>query len=160
MLAVFPVAAALTAIAFVATDAGSGLVISYEGARRVPVFVELLQGPLAVVVAGVCGVLLGRVSQAPLLAPLLAAALVAAEVPLAAWGEDSALRWVMPIANGIENDPDLWGPCTPGASEMCAPILGFDVAGMTWHLLYLVALAAAAATLAMLIRARPVRAAR
>ena len=160
MLAVFPVAAALTAIAFVVTDAGSGLVISYAGARRVPAFVELLQGPLAVVAAGMCGVLLGRISQAPLLAPLLAAALVVAEVPLAAWGQDSALRWVVPVANGIDVDQDGWGLCSPDSSEMCSPILGFDVTGMTWHLLYLVALAAAAATIAVLIRPRPVRTAR
>jgi hypothetical protein len=159
VLAVFPVAAALTAFAFVVVGAGDGLVVSYEGVRRVPPLVELAQGPLAVVAAGVCGVLLGRVSTAPMLAPLLAAALVAAELPLAAWGMDSPLRWAVPIANDIVSDPHGWGPCTPGSSEWCSPILGFDVTGMAWHLLSLVLLGTAAATLAVAIRVRPVRAA-
>jgi hypothetical protein len=158
VLAVFPVAAALTAFAFVVMDAGDGLIVSYEGARRVPALVELAQGPLAVVAAGVCGVLLGRISPAPMLAPLLAAGLVAAEVPLASWGTGGPLRWAVPIANDIVSDPHGWGPCTPGSSEWCSPILSFDVTGMTWHLLFLVALAAAAAALALAIRVRPVRA--
>ena len=134
VLAVVPLAAALLAAAYLLFDAGDGLVVGARGTRRMPALVELLQGPLLVVALGAVGVLLGRIA------------------PVRCWrccspSQSSSPRCRSPPGRRTRR---CAGPCrspttstsirTAGVparrtrSRMCSPILGFDVAGMTWHL--------------------------
>jgi hypothetical protein len=149
VLAVPPLAAALLAVAYLLFGAGEGLVIGFDGERRVPALVELAQGPLLVVTLGAVGVLLGRVAPVTLLGSLIVVVVVFAEVPLAAWTPDSAWRWVVPLANDIVGVPGTWMPCEPDSTTMCGEVDRFDTAGMAWHLVALAGIAGAAAAAAL-----------
>jgi hypothetical protein len=149
VLAVVPVAVALLAGAYLLFEAGDGLIVDFDGERRVPALVELAQGPLLVVTLGAVGVLLGRVAPVALLGALIVVVVLFAEVPLAAWTPDSAWRWVVPLANNMVAWPDTWMPCEPDSTSMCGEIHHFDTAGMAWHLVALAGIAAAAAAAAL-----------
>jgi hypothetical protein len=155
LLAVFaavPTALAVLALAYLLFEASDGLIVSELGARRAPAPVELAQGPLVVLAMGAFGVLLGRVIPFAQLAAVLVVAIVFAEVPLASWTPDSALRWTVPVVNDIVAVPDTWRPCEPGSRFMCGVIERFDTTGMAWHLLALAVCAAAAAAAALTTR--------
>lgn len=156
VLAVVPVAIGLLAAGHLLFGAGAGLVTGFDGARREPALVELAQGPLLVVSLGAVGVLLGRVAPVALLGALLVVVVVFLEVPLAAWGPDTAWRWVVPLSNDIVAVPDSWWPCEPTGEWMCGRVDHFATDGMAWHLLALAGVAGAAAA-AALARRRAVR---
>ncbi len=152
LLATLPLALVLLAVAHLLFGAGDGLIISYDGARRVPAAVELAQGPLLVLALGAVGVLLGRVAPVSLLSAFIAVAIVFLEVPLAAWAPETSLRWAAPLVSDIVAVPDTWVPCEPTGPHMCGVVDHFDTTAMAWHLLALAGVAACAAAGALIAR--------
>lgn len=149
VLAALPISVVLLATAYLLFGAGNGLVISAEGARRVPAVVELLQGPLLVLALGAVGVLLGRVAPVTPLAVLLGVAIVFAEVPLAAWAPDTVWRWAVPLVNSTIAVPNGWAACEPGMHRGCGVVERFDTVAMAWHLVALAVVTAVASAAAL-----------
>lgn len=112
--------------------------------QRVPSLYELFQGPLAVAVLGLAGIAVGRLVPTPLLAPVLAAVLL-----FSMWPE-GRLRWFAPVANPAVTVPGGYWPHPEIAPR--TELIGFDVASMGWHLLYLAGVGGLAATLAIASR--------
>lgn len=149
VLAVLPLAIGLLAAGYLVFGAGEGLIIDLDGSRRTPALVELAQGPLLIMALGALGVLLGRIAPVALLAALLVVVILFAEVPLASWTPDTALRWAVPLVNNTIAVPDTWFPCEPGSDSMCGTVDHYDVVAMAWHLVALAGLAVAAAAAAL-----------
>ncbi|RKQ90338.1 hypothetical protein C8N24_0139 [Solirubrobacter pauli] len=152
VLAALPPAVAVLAGCYLLFGAGDGLIIAWDGTRRVPAFVELAQGPLLVLALGALGVFLGRVGPIAPIALVLPVVIVVAEVPLAAWTPDSVLRWAVPLANDIVAVPDSWVACEPLSPQNCGIVDHFDTTALAWHLLALAGTAAAFAAAALATR--------
>jgi hypothetical protein len=145
----------LRIVEYVGPGAGDGLTVDIGGAIRVPPLIELVQAPFGVLLLGAAGVLLGRLAPTPLLGPLVMAVLFTLETVLVSWGSPSPGQWLLPFSADIDFAPDAWVPCgsstsTPG----CGVITGFDLAGMGWHLAYLVGMTAVCAAAALARGAR------
>ncbi|HUF32148.1 MAG TPA: hypothetical protein VMN58_02925 [Acidimicrobiales bacterium] len=162
-IAAFGSLAALTAVAvaavWVGTRAWSGLPIALEpnpGARSVeyplgfefpatdvaPSLVELAQGPAAVLVAGVLGLLLGRWIPTRWLIVVMIPA-VLAQVVLVSWASlDPDARWFLPFADASQHV----GSVTVGDDGSTIPVVqGFDTTALGWHFVYLIGLTSAMA---------------
>ena len=89
-------------------------------------------------------------------APLALVGLLALEVPVTVWQAGGSLHWLAPLAHDTIAAPGAWVPCTPADSQPgCDLVLGYDLAGMRLHLLYLACLTVVAAAAALLRRSRP-----
>ena len=141
---------------FVALGAPDGLIVGFDGMRHVPAPVELAQGPLLVVFLGVAGIALARLAPSVVVAPLALVGLLALEVPVTVWQAQGSLHWLAPLAHDTIAVPGAFVPCTPADSQpACDLVLGYDLAGMRLHLLYLACLTVVAAAAALLRRSRP-----
>lgn len=109
--------------------------------QRPPSLPELAQGPLAVAVLGLAGVAVGRLVPIPLVAPVLAGILVFSMWP------KGQLRWFAPVVNPALTVPGGYWPHPEIAPR--TELVGFDVASLGWHLLYLGGLGGLAASLAL-----------
>ena len=88
-------------------------------------------------------------------APLALVGLLALEVPLTVWQSGVGLHWLAPLAHDTIAAPGAWVPCSPADTQPgCDLVLGYDLAGMRLHLVYLACLAVAAAAAALLRRRR------
>jgi len=153
-----PASGFLVAAAYVAFGAGAegGFVVNHIGARHSPAVVELAQGPLMVVAFGAIGILLARVAPSPIVAALMIVAIWAVEIPTAVWGSaESTGAWLVPMSNHAMVQPGSWVPCKPGDTVPgCNLVLGYDVSGMTGHLIYLVGMTVLAGAAALVGRRR------
>jgi hypothetical protein len=147
----WPVAigAVLIAADFVYTGAAGGLYVDYSGRTAVPSGFELAQGPLVVLVLGVLGVALAAWVPRFSVTLMVAFAVFATEwVFVDSIGSRRSLHWLVPLA-----DPAKYtraGAHFPPNHPPEDGLAGFDTTGAGWHLLYLVALAAVLAGLALL----------
>jgi len=144
LLAVAPsVAVVAVAAAAVAVFALGGPEVRFATGveRRVPSLPELAQGPLAVTVLGLAGVAVGRFVPTGLVAPVLAVVLL-----VSIWPE-GGLRWFAPVINPAVTVPGGYWPHPEIAPR--TELIGFDVASIAWHLLYLVGLGGLAAAVAV-----------
>jgi hypothetical protein len=137
------VAVVAVAVTFIVVTALGGPEVRFTGGirQRPPSFPELAQGPLAVAVLGLAGVAVGRLVPIPLVAPVLAGILV-----FSMWPEGQ-LRWFAPVVNPALTVPGGYWPHPEIAPR--TELVGFDVASLGWHLLYLGGLGALAASLAL-----------
>jgi hypothetical protein len=143
------IGAVLVAAAFAYVGAGDGLFVDYGGRRAVPSGFELAQGPLVVLVLGVLGVALGVWVPRFSITLIVAFAIFATEwIFVASIGVLSSLHWLVPLADPAEytRAGAHFPPATPAEDGLA----GFAVAAAGWHLLYLAALAAVLAALALL----------
>jgi hypothetical protein len=125
--------------------------------------VELAQGPLVVIALGAAGILLARIARWPIVVALLVIAGFFVEFWLTVWlvGRDTVMspgwvHWLAPLANDAVETIRSCPPGTPnrpGGTAICGSVLRHDVAGLSWHVVYLVALTVLAAAGA-LVRAR------
>jgi hypothetical protein len=145
----FAISAVLVAAAFRYVGAGDGLFVDYSGRKVVPSGFELAQGPLVVLVLGVLGVALAVWVPRFSVTLVVAFAIFAIEWIVVVWSASVARsHWMIPLA-----DPAKYTRATahfPPGSPAEDGLAGFDVAGAGWHLLYLAALAAVLAALALL----------
>jgi hypothetical protein len=154
--ATVPVAVVLLGVLFVAFGAADGLVVGPDGMRHTPVPAELAQGPLLVVFLGAAGIALARLAPSVVVAPLALVGLLALEVPVTVWQAGGSLHWLAPLAHDTITAPGAWVPCTPADTQPgCDLVLGYDLAGMRLHLLYLACLTVVAAAAALHHRSRP-----
>jgi hypothetical protein len=137
------VAVVAVAVTFIVVTALGGPEVRFTGGirQRPPSFPELAQGPMAVAVLGLAGVAVGRLVPIPLVAPVLAGILV-----FSMWPEGQ-LRWFAPVVNPALTVPGGYWPHPEIAPR--TELVGFDVASLGWHLLYLGGLGALAASLAL-----------
>jgi hypothetical protein len=153
--AAVPVAIVLLTVLFLALGAGGGLVVGPDGMRHTPALAELAQGPLPVVFLGAAGIALAHLAPSVVVAPLALVGLLALEVPLTVWQSGVGLHWLAPLARDTVAAPGAWSRCTPADTQPgCDLVLGYDLAGMRVHLVYLACLACAAVA-AALLRRRP-----
>ena len=103
---------------------------------------ELATGPVVVLLFGAIGVLLGRIVQSAVVAPLLTVVFAAATFVLLAGPPGTNQNWFLPIVPASGGDPLLVPPSVP-ADLMTRPAAA--------HLLYLVGLLALAASIALLL---------
>ena len=151
-----PVALILLGAMFIALGASAGLVVGHDGMRHTPAAVELAQGPLLVVFLGAAGIALARLAPSVVVAPLALVALLALEVPVTVWQAGGRLHWLAPLAHDTIAAPGAWVPCAPADTlPGCDLVLGYDLAGMRLHLLYLACLTVVAAAAALLRTRRP-----
>ena len=146
-------AAALVAFGYFAFDAGDGLRVDVIGTTVVPSVTELAQGPLVVLALGALGIALARWLPTVALAPVVIVGFLAIEMPMTSWGVATEWRWLAPVVNHGERS---WAPCSREAHAEwgCDGAVGFDIAGMRWHLLYLAGLTVFLAALALLRHGR------
>ncbi|MGH9224189.1 MAG: hypothetical protein ACRD2W_10515, partial [Acidimicrobiales bacterium] len=120
--------------------------------RLTPTVVALAQGPALVALAGVVGVALGLwVRSAAVWATALVGGFYFLSIPMLYWSWDRR-RMLVPMADGL-----VTGGYVPvGPQRSVLVVHGADATSMAWHVLYVVALVAAVALVAMR-RHRPLR---
>ncbi len=116
---------------------------------------ELAQGPVMVVAFGAIGILLARLTAAPIVATLTLVGLLAVRATLST--PDSWLSWLLPIAGGTARSGDPIS-CGPDAPAGCMAFAGNPMA-TGWHLTYLVVVALLAGAGALAGEHRRLRAA-
>jgi hypothetical protein len=143
------IGAVLVTAAFSYLGAADGLYVDYDSRTSVPSGFELAQGPLVVLVLGVLGVALAVWVPRFSVTLIVAFAIFATEwIFVASIGVVSSLHWLVPIA-----DPAKYtraGAHFPPATPAEDGLAGFAVGAAGWHLLYLAALGAVLAALALL----------
>ena len=149
LVAPVTIAAALVAFGYLAFDADDGLRVDVVGTTAVPNIAELAQGPFVVLTLGALGIALARWLPAVALAPVLVVGFLAIEMPMTSWGVATEWRWLAPVVNHGEKS---WAPCSreSHAEWRCDSPVGFDVAALRWHLLYLAGITVLLAALALL----------
>ena len=145
------------AAAYLYLDAGSGLKVGWYGETAVPSARELAQGPAAVLAFGVLGVALARWLPHVAVAPLVVFAVLASEMVVEGTTPvnrfvDHRLTWFFPFANPSVTPSWSFWPCYQSPANPC-DVERFAVASAGWHLLYLAALTALFALLALMRRA-------
>jgi hypothetical protein len=138
--------------------AWSGLDVTYAGQVEIPSAINLVQAPLLVALFGAFGVALARVLPTLAAGPLMSVAVIVAGVTLVAWGSQHPLRWLFPSVSSVETPGDgvAW-PCDAGDRSWCPTSVAFDDGTMAVHALYLIALTALAASVALLADGRTAR---
>lgn len=127
-----------------AIHAGGGPEVRFGGGVRVHTMApaEFAQGPLVIATLGLVGVALGRLAPSRLIGSALA---VAPLLAIQFLGGDR--RWFGPWVNHADTVPGGYWPHPEIAPD--TELVGFDVASLNWHLLYLTGLAALAITVAL-----------
>jgi hypothetical protein len=131
--------------------AWSGLDVTYWGQVETPAVVHLVQGPLLVGFFGALGVALARLVPTLAAGPLVAVLVLLASIPLVGWGPDASWRWLFPPVNAADvPGGDVGWPCDRGDPSWCPSAVAFDDGTLAVHAVYLVALTALAAGVALL----------
>lgn len=139
-------AAALLAVAAVRHQLWDGVLVHTTTGIRpvVPSMLELANGPAYTILLGVLAVVVARWVPSLLALPLAAFALLFHFVT-GSWGIGGTARWFLPLVN--HERAARWVQLSEGSGYSI--VERFDVASLSWHVGYLLALAGLLAVLAL-----------
>lgn len=142
-------AVALVVVVFVALAVSDGFAVGYtDGVRnRIPTVVEMALGPVAVGLFGAVGIMVARWVPS-VVVPMFAVVATLPYMLFEGWTiVEGPSGWYTPLWSAARATDAWWFEI--GSEQGYSPVVGFAVAALAWHLLYLIGLIVIASAVAL-----------